>query len=333
MAHELEVFEDGTAAFFSNRQVPWHTLGTVTTDALNAADALKMAQLDWEVFKSEDPVQVPILTDEGVRLVTAHDKFMTYRNHPKRGFQGLGVVGSKYEVIQNHQAFDFLNHLVDESGAVFETAGSMLGGRQVFMSMKMPESVVLGGGQDTVDMYLMATTSHDGTKAFTAAVTPIRPVCANTVRLALGRAVSHWSLKHTTNVQGQIALAREALGVVWAYQKDFSDAAGRLASSGFSEDNFDVFLMSLIKDDEGKTARQERKAESVRSEMRALWNAPTQANIAGTRWAAYNAVVEWADWVKPVRSKDTDKDAVRAARIMSGGVSDLKDRAYRLLAV
>jgi hypothetical protein len=106
-----------------------------------------------------------------------------------------------------------------------------------------------------------------------------------------------------------------------------------LASSGFSEDNFDVFLMSLIKDDEGKTARQERKAESVRSEMRALWNAPTQANIAGTRWAAYNAVVEWADWVKPVRSKDKDKDAVRATRIMFDGVSGLKDRAYKLLSV
>jgi phage/plasmid-like protein (TIGR03299 family) len=209
----------------------------------------------------------------------------------------------------------------------------MFGGRQVFMSMKMPESISLGGGQDTVDMYLMATTSHDGTKAFTAAVTPVRPVCSNTVRLALGSAVSHWSLRHTTNVQGQIALAREALGVVWSYQKDFSEAAGRLASAGFSEDNFDVFLLSLIKEDAENTDRQEKKAESIRSEMRALWNAPTQANIAGTRWAAYNAVVEWADWVKPVRSKDTDKDAVRAARIMSGGVSDLKDRAYRLLAV
>lgn len=333
MAAAVETFEDGTAAFFSNREVPWHRLGTITDGAQTAEDALRLAQLDWRVTKSEDPVQIHVLGDEGVQAVTVADKFMTYREHPKLGLQGLGVVGSQYEVIQNSDAFDFLNHLVDESGAVFETAGSLNGGRQVFMSMRMPNSVVLGDGQDSVDMYLMATTSHDGSRAFTAAVTPIRPVCKNTVDLALSEAESSWYMRHTTNVQGKIAQAREALGLVFAYQDEFEKSVEELVSASFSAKEFESFLESLIKEPKNPTDRKERKVEAVRQEIFDLWTADTQANIKNTKWAAYNAVVEWADWFKPVRGKDKDHDLVRAERILMGGVSGIKQKAYSLLTV
>ena len=208
MAHNLEVFADGTAAFFTNREVAWHRLGTVTDGALTADEALRAAQLDWTVLKSSQTVQVPVLTADGITTLDVPDRYATYRDHPKLGMQALGIVGKQYQVVQNSEAFEFLNHVADESGAVFETAGSMNGGRQVFMSMKMPEGVVLADGQDTVDMYIMATNSHDGSKAFTAAVTPIRPVCANTVRLALKTARSSWYIRHTQNVQGRIQQAR-----------------------------------------------------------------------------------------------------------------------------
>jgi hypothetical protein len=62
-----------------------------------------------------------------------------------------------------------------------------------------------------------------------------------------------------------------------------------------------------------------------------LWNAPTQQIVANTRWAAYNAVVEYSDWVKPVRGGD-DKDALRAEKIILGNGEKLKERAQLLLA-
>jgi hypothetical protein len=62
-----------------------------------------------------------------------------------------------------------------------------------------------------------------------------------------------------------------------------------------------------------------------------LWKAPTQANIAGTKWAAYNAVAEYEDWAKPVRSKK-DQDVVRAERIINGGSEVMKARAQLILA-
>jgi hypothetical protein len=64
----------------------------------------------------------------------------------------------------------------------------------------------------------------------------------------------------------------------------------------------------------------------------ALWKAPTQQNVAGTAWAAYNAVAEWADWVKPVRSAKDDKDDLRSERMLFGGSEALKAKAQLLLS-
>lgn len=330
--HAVEVFEDGTAAFFSNREVPWHQLGTITDGAQTVDDALRLAQLDWEVVKSDDPVQVPVLTNEGVVMVSAADRYMTYRDHPKLGLQGLGVVGKQYTVIQNKEAFDFLNALTHESGAVFETAGSLRGGTQVFVSMKMPQHISLGGGQDTVDLYLVCSTSHDGSKAFTAFVTAVRPVCANTVQFGLQTAHSKWYLKHTSNVKGKVQQAREALGMVVKYQDAFQEEADRLISTSMSEREFAQFTERLMPTSDKMSVLQVTRTEEARAALTGLWNAPTQSNIARTRWAAFNAVTEWADWVKPVKAGKRDADVARAERVFLGAAEPIKQKAYALLS-
>lgn len=332
MPAAVEQFSDGSAAFFSNREVPWHGLGQIVDGAQTAEDALRLAQLDWTVYKSEEPVQVPVLTANGVVMVSAEDKYLTYRDHPKTGLSALGVVGEAYTVIQNSEQFDFLNALVDEGGAVFETAGSLNGGRQVFVSMKMPSGVTLGNGTDTVDMYLMVTTSHNGTRAFTAAVSPIRPVCQNTVQLALASAASSWSLKHTTNVKGKLQQARAALDLVFKYEEAFDAAVQELVSQEMSDKQFVAFTDSLIKMPANPTLRQANKVDNVKAELRELWHAPTQKIVANTRWAAFNAVTEWADWVKPLRAGKRDENEVRGERYFTDSNAGLRNKAYALLS-
>jgi len=330
--HAVETFEDGSAAFFSNREVPWHQLGTITDGAQNVEDALRLAQLDWDVIKSDDPVQTPVLTENGVVIVSAPDRYMTYRDHPKLGVQGLGVVGKQYTVIQNKEAFDFLNNLVDESGAVFETAGSLRGGTQVFVSMKMPQHISIAEGQDTVDLYLVCSTSHDGSKAFTAFVTAVRPVCANTVQFGLQSAVSKWSMKHTANIRGKIQQAREAMGLVVDYADAFQAAVNELVASEMSRREFDTFTEALFPMQKDMSSLQMMRVEETREQVAGLWLAPTQQNVAGTRWAAFNAITEWADWVKPVKAGKRDADVARAERVFLGAVEPIKQKAYALLS-
>lgn len=328
MAANIETFEDGTSAFFSNREVAWHKLGVVTDGAQTAGQALQVAQLDSLVKVSENPVGAVV---DG-KVITFPNKFITYREHPKKGTTALGVVGKRYTPIQNSEAFDFLNVLADESGAVFETAGSLGNGERVFMTMKFPESMTLGGN-DVVDNYIMAVNSHDGTTAFTVAVTPIRAVCTNTVRLALAKAQSKISLRHTANATQKVQQARDTLNIVWKYQEEFQSEVELLLSEKFSDAEYKRFIEVLVPEPKGKdiSQRQINSVLEVRSDLMGLWKAPTQQNIAGTKWAAYNAVAEYEDWAKPVRSKE-NKDVVRAERIINGGAEVMKTRAQLLLA-
>ncbi|WP_155756369.1 DUF932 domain-containing protein, partial [Streptobacillus moniliformis] len=50
------------------------------------------------------------------------DQFVNFRDDT---LAGLGVVGSRYEVIQNRQAFEFLQDLFDDYGVVWESAGAL----------------------------------------------------------------------------------------------------------------------------------------------------------------------------------------------------------------
>lgn len=328
MASNIEQFADGSSAFFSAREVAWHKLGTVTAGALTSEEALKTAQLDSLVRVSDEPIYTRIEGEE----IEMPKKFLTYRNHPKKGLTALGVVGTRYTPIQNLEAFEFLNHIADETGAVFETAGSLGNGERVFMTMKFPESMKLASGQDVIDNYIMAVNSHDGSSAFIVAVTPIRAVCTNTVRLALAQAKSKVSLKHTAGATAKVQQARETLGVVFAYQEAFEAEVEAMLSVKVSDAQYKKFIEAVIPEPKKKevTDRQLNSIEKKRGELMALWNAPTQQNVAGTAWAAYNAVAEWADWVKPIRGGD-DKDDLRSERMLFGGAEKLKARAQLLL--
>jgi len=337
MVHALEQFTDGTTAFFSNREPAWHKLGTVTDGALTAEEALKTAYLDWEVKKSENPVQVLVpdvngnFSDENGKnnLITTNDKFMTYRYHPKTNIaEALGVVGSRYTPVQNLEAFSFLNGIVDESGAVFETAGSIDNGKKVFMTMKLPKGITLGG-VDNLDLYLMAWNTHDGTSSFQVVVTPIRVVCQNTLTWAIESAKSTFSWRHTPRVTNKVQVARETLGLTFAYVEAFEKQAEALLSQKMTDKEFYKIVEKMIPiDDESTRARS--LADTARATLNGLWKAPTQANIANTKWAAYNTFVEYADWAKPVRG--TNQETARAERIVTGLGDAFKAKAVSLIS-
>src|SRR3954454_12747945 len=117
MAHEIETFDDGTAAFFTARQDAWHRLGVVTTDCLTAEDVMTTARLGgWNVRTVG--LTATDLTEHGGTNLTVADHFATVLTHPTTGQPDvLGVVGAGYTVVQNEQQAELLNLLVDEAGA------------------------------------------------------------------------------------------------------------------------------------------------------------------------------------------------------------------------
>ena len=333
MAHELERFTDGSASFVSAREHAWHRLGTVLPDGFDAAQAMTAARLGgWNVRKQD--LQTVVLGADGVETVPVPGKFATVRTHPQTGRPDvLGVVGADYTVIQNEQHCDLLDALVDESGAHFETAGSLKGGRSVFVTMKLPTTMQIGG-VDPVDLYLAACNSHDGTSAFRLLVTPVRVVCANTQAAAIRRAKACFSIQHTSGASGRVAEARQALGLTFRYVEAFQAEAEKMIQETMTRAQFLDTIAQLWPSEPNPSPRAATNDRKRRYELVSLFTkADTSAAIRGTRWAGYQAITEYADHYAPV-AQGRDAADVRAERTVSSGtVAALKTRAFDLLTV
>jgi hypothetical protein len=185
MAHELDI-NNGVASFAA-RTDAWHRLGQTVGHSMTGAEALAAARLTgWNVRKMALQVPLePVITDDSGEVTPAPlpvaEHFATVRTNPITGnIDVLGVVGSKYEPVQNEESCALLNALTDESGAVFETAGALRGGRETFVTMKMPESMSFDGSKDRTDFFLAALNSHDGYRRHSRSSSPLCGSCART---------------------------------------------------------------------------------------------------------------------------------------------------------
>jgi phage/plasmid-like protein (TIGR03299 family) len=329
MAHELEQLSGGRTAFVSARQPAWHQLGTITQECMTADEIMTRAFLGgWKVRKISLHGEEIIPT--GVTRIDCPDKWMTVRSNIDTGeTEYLGVVGEDYTPVQNEQVAEMLDRLVDAAGgAHFETAGSLRGGRRVFVTMKLPKGMRIAGVDD-MDLYLAATTSHDGTAGLRVDATPVRIVCANTDRAALARTKGFYVFRHTTNVHSQIAQAREAMGLMWDYFDEFQRAAERMINETLTMGEFEKVvekLWPLPEDASEPTKRNHRQRQAALRYL--VRDADTQKAIRDTRWAGYQAITEYVDHYAPAKTIE-----LRANRAVAGPGAELKSRAFELLTV
>ena len=181
---------------FSVRETPWHGLGRIIMDAPASREALELAGLDWQVESRN------IYSGTGSMIPG-------YRANVRSTDDAvLGVVSDRYRIVQNEEAFQFTDDLLGE-GVTYETAGSLQGGKKVWMLARLPRKYLIAG--DQVEPYLVIFNSHDGSSGVKVAMTPIRVVCQNTLNLALNTAKRSWTARHTENVLLRVQDARETL--------------------------------------------------------------------------------------------------------------------------
>lgn len=332
MAHELDI-TNGIASFASAHTAAWHRLGTVFETVMTVEDAMSAAHLGgWNVRKSPVTTEITTLTDDGV--TTAHvavpDQYTAVRTNPITGQPEVlgGALGPQYTHLQNEDVAEFAGALIDQSGGAFlDTAGALRGGRSVFYCAKLPQDLLVGG-VDPINLFLGVMNSHDGTGSLTAIVSPVRIVCANTERAAIRSAQQTWKIRHTSGALNAIEEARKSLNLTWKFAEAFETEAERMIQETLTVGQFERIVAGLFdapKDDEGTRAKNTRIERM--DVMRGLFvDAETQRSIAGTRWAGYNAVTEWADHFQPVRSKD--ETTARAMSALFGAGDDLKAAAF-----
>jgi len=300
MAHALEISEAGETAFALRGEPAWHKLGTVfDADAeITTAEMLKLAHLnEWNVRL--EPLALP----EGYRATTTSQ--MVVRDNPfDKGTDVLSVVGDRYKVVQNEDLFDFGDNLLD-GGAKWESAGSIKDGKTVFGSLTIPREFTLDpdGANDVTKTYLLVSTSHDGSSAVQANITPVRVVCQNTLNVAIKSAKQSFKIRHTATVDGKIQMAREALGLAFNFMDDFETMARQMFETEITKKQFDDLVASIYPEPESGSAKvaNTRWNEKVDLLNDLYTNGITNANITGTAWGAFNALTERIDYYRTGR--------------------------------
>jgi phage/plasmid-like protein (TIGR03299 family) len=307
MAHDLES-ANGQTAFASLRQPAWHGLGTVFEEEVNTNEMLKLAHLDnWNVRLEDVETPEGFNSDKSYSFVTRTNPFDRDTNDI------LGVVGERYVPLQNEDLFSFGDNLLDGGGR-WETAGSIKGGRVVFGSIALTDSITLdpNGRADKIDNYLLINTSHDGSIAIQASITPVRVVCANTLNLALSSfkgkkdVKQTFKIRHTQTAEGKIAVAREALGLAHKYIDEFSAIANQMIETEITNAQFDKIVElaypAPTKDAKGSQKKHDAKTDLIQSIYVGQYN----DTISGTAWGAFNALTERLDWYRNSRGGNNE---------------------------
>lgn len=311
----LETSADGRVAFALRGAPAWHSLANVRYEA----DAeVTTAQMLRDSYLAGWDVRLVSLSEFAPDFHYPSDFYLVIRDNPFIDDQQdvLHVAGERYKEFQNEELLAFGDHIL-EGGGYWESAGSIKDGKVVFASLKIDRQIVLdpSGAADTTDLYLLVTTSHNGSLAVMANVTPVRVVCENTLNMALRGVKQSFKIRHTQSVTGRVAQAREALGLTFAYADEFEQQAQELFATSITDKQFfDIITTAYPSPGEDASKAATTKWENKIDLINDLYfTSPTTETIRGTAWGAYNALTERLDWYRNGRGENAAQNVAAAA--------------------
>ena len=271
---------------FSVRETPWHKLGVVLDNPPTIQEAIDLSGLNWGVELK------PLFLGNGD--VVDHKAVVRQDSG-----NVLGIVGPRYQPLQNAQAFDWFNPFVENGEVALETAGSLDEGRRIWVMAKIARdpSVIVKG--DEVLKYLMLSNSHDGTLAIRVGYTPIRIVCANTLAMAHSSNASKLiRVRHTASSKVALDKLRDIMNIV---DREFEATAEQfrfLASRMFNQKDIREYVKAVLGKEKIADEDLPTRTKNQLDEIIGLIDHANQklSGVDGTYWAAYNAVNQYLNY-------------------------------------
>ncbi len=301
-------------SMFYVRETPWHGLGTKVLEAPASKDALQLAGLNWRVMQEPIYTAMEELVDGYKANVRDSDRKV------------LGVVTDRYRVIQNDEAFAFTDGLLGE-GVKYETAGSLQGGRKVWLLAHMPHEYIISG--ERISPYLLFSNTHDGSGAIKVALTPIRVVCQNTLNLALAGAKRSWSMIHTGDIREKMQEAKDTLFLAENYMDELGKEFEALRMKKLTDKQVMEYIEILLPIEDGSTPQQEKNMKRLREDMKIRYfDAPDLQGVGKNAYRFVNAVSDFATHAEPLRKTANYKENL-FSRTVDG--NPVIDKAYQIV--
>lgn len=324
MSHDIYYdSKSGEYAVFTAGELPWHHLGQNVSECQTWAEAIKLAHLDW-------PVEKLPLYDRHGHPVQAYGTFRMDTG------QFLAPVGELYTPVQNIRAFEFVDAVIGNHGAHYESAGALAGGRRIWCLARINDGrgeVVPG---DPHEAYLLFSSSHDGSLTTSCRVVNVRVVCANTLATALKQRTTAISIKHTPSGERKLREAERLLATALQGIQDVRQKLRILAERNLTRESFEEALNRLFpKKAEEETVRRKNILQEIIQLYELNDGNRGVSSIKGTAYNLFNAVTQWVDHSRSGKvtknSSGLSQDAVRAQSAMFGSGSILKEQALEVI--
>lgn len=301
---------------YAERKPVWSGLGTDISGCGSVEKALRVSGLDFTVRQEN------IQTDELCPISLGG-----FKANIKDDGTPLGIVSTKYKVVQNSDAFAFLDGLVEE-GMRFERAGGLQNGRKVFVLARMPDKYIISG--EHVSPYIVFINSHDGTGSIKVLMTPVRMICLNMLNLALRNAVRSWSAVHSGNVSYKLEDAKNTLIYADRYMQELGVTIEDLKHQPVSDAKVIEMVDTLLPTNDGMSDIQRKNVGLQREDLlERYFHAPDLAPLRRTAYRFINAVSDHATHAEPIRRRVNYNETL-FSRSVEGNA--LVDRAYHLLS-
>lgn len=301
---------------YAARKPVWSGLGTDISSCGSISEALFVSGLDFTVRQEN------IQTSEDCPI-----PLDGFRANIKDDGTPLGIVSTKYKVVQNADAFAFLDSLAEE-GMKFERAGGLQNGRKVFVLARMPDKYIISG--EHISPYIVFINSHDGTGSIKILMTPVRMICLNMLNLALRSAVRSWSAVHSGNVSYKLEDAKNTLLYADRYMQELGVTIEELKQQPVSDAKVLELVDVLLPTNDSMSDTQRKNVGLQRKDLlERYFHAPDLAPLNRTAYRFINAVSDHATHADPIRRRENYNEAL-FNRSVEGNA--LVDRAYHLLS-
>ena len=306
---------------------PWWDMGFKVTDHLMLSkEIMQKALIDWLVEQHQ--IYVHHVNSE--HQVVHQEVPGMVANCRSDNNEVLGIVTEKYKVVQNFEAFDFVDSLHMDGIIKYEAAGSLKGGKFVWLLAKMPQEFEVVAG-DKLEQYILFTTAHDGSRAVRVLPTSVRVVCWNTLSLATANESKGLSIRHKGNIMDKLDDARKVIMTAQNKFDTFHASARKLASTKFDIKELEALTQLLIPKEKGKNDTRRQKARA--SILSAFTSDPQNIDgVRGTAWAAFNAVTQHVDHNSGYKGKNTvAKAEALMDSVLLGANSRFKTEALKIM--
>ena len=260
-------------------------------------EALTNAEMNFTVEKR------PLLTTSDLfTTIPVYDKYATVRTDTETV---LGVVGNRYHVVQNVQAFEFLDTLVDSDEARYAKEGTFNNGALTWIQLELSKVLPIS---DNVRPYVTLYNTHDGSSAFKVLITPVRIWCQNTLRLAIKNATDTFSIRHTSSINGKIDEARKVLGFADKYYDTFSEEVEKLiqqdvvnGADWIDENKYKIGIVHGVPKpkanaDDSEWDSYNKQLEKNKEVVQSVVNTYNQEKHTGTAWGLIQAINSYEIW-------------------------------------